>query len=121
VELLVVIAIVAILVSLVLPGLARRNQRPEVPNAATTCANGDRPGNLRSRERRSHSAPWQGVQQLFIVDRSEDWFNALPASIHQPTYLDLLLAGKSPQSTENNFFVCPAAKPTGHTNFLLMR
>jgi prepilin-type N-terminal cleavage/methylation domain-containing protein len=79
IELLVVIGIVAVLASLLLPSLARAKDRAR----ATQCVSNLRQWSIALSlyvEENEDCIPrrGQGVQPLFIIDRPEDWFNALP-------------------------------------------
>ncbi len=51
----------------------------------------------------------QGVQRLQIIDRPEDWFNALPPYLGSSSYHDLVRAGRPPRQGQKSFFVCPCA------------
>jgi prepilin-type processing-associated H-X9-DG protein len=58
------------------------------------------------------------VQPLFIIDRAEDWFNALPPVIDLANYQSLATSAAIPQPVDHAMFVCPNAKPTGFAHFL---
>lgn len=61
----------------------------------------------------------QGVQAVWIVDRPEDWFNALPPYMNLPSYYDLYAAGKAPKPHKQSVFVCPAAvEKKGYRHFI---
>lgn len=51
----------------------------------------------------------QGVQQVWIIDRAEDWFNALPPYFDMPTYHELSRNGRVPKPGAQSIFVCPSA------------
>jgi prepilin-type N-terminal cleavage/methylation domain-containing protein/prepilin-type processing-associated H-X9-DG protein len=119
VELLVVIAIIAVLASLLLPGLARVKGKAR----AIQCLSNLRQWNIALAiylHENEDCIPrrGQGVQPLFIVDRPEDWFNALPTAVALPSYLSLATTSAIPQPNERTIFVCPNAKPTGSAHFL---
>jgi prepilin-type processing-associated H-X9-DG protein/prepilin-type N-terminal cleavage/methylation domain-containing protein len=119
VELLVVIAVVAILASLLLPSLARAKDKART----TQCVSNLRQWNLTLSlylEENDECIPrrGQGVQPLFIIDRPDDWFNALPPLLSLPSYQELVMKNRIPAASENTIFACPAAKRTAHTNFL---
>lgn len=52
----------------------------------------------------------QGVQQVWRVDRPEDWFNALPPYLGMKPYSELASAGLAPRARDRSIFVCPSAK-----------
>lgn len=54
----------------------------------------------------------QGRQKLAQLDRPEDWFNALPPYLGQPTYQDLVANGKTPRPGDDSIFICPGVKPS---------
>lgn len=60
----------------------------------------------------------QGVRPVEILDRPDDWFNALPPYLGQPSYLELSRQGRAPRPKERSLFVCRVAKDLGKPNFL---
>ncbi len=119
VELLVVMAIIAVLAALLWPGLARAKDRART----TQCLSNLRQWNLALSlylPENEDCIPrrGQGVQPLFIIDRPEDWFNALPPVVGLPGYQSLATNSVIPQPAERAIFVCPNARPTGAANFL---
>lgn len=52
----------------------------------------------------------QGVQQVRVIDRPEDWFNALPPYIGEETYAAAVAAGRAPRPGVRSIFICPSAK-----------
>lgn len=119
VELLVVIAIIAVLAGLLLPGLARAKDKAR----ATQCLSNLRQWNLALSfylHENEDCIPrrGQGVQPLSNIDRPEDWFNALPPLLDQPSYQSLATNTAIPQAGDPTVFVCPNARPTGATHFL---
>lgn len=60
----------------------------------------------------------EGVQPVFIVDRPEDWINALPPYMGMLSYAELDAEGRAPKPGEHSIFVCPAAEPSGHAHFI---
>ncbi len=60
----------------------------------------------------------QGVQPLARIDRPEDWFNALPPYLEQPTYQELVNSGRQPKPDDDSIFVSPGTKSSGGTYFL---
>jgi prepilin-type processing-associated H-X9-DG protein/prepilin-type N-terminal cleavage/methylation domain-containing protein len=119
VELLVVIAVIAILASLLLPSLARAKGKAR----STQCLSNLRQWTLALSfylEENDDCIPrrGQGVQPLFIIDRPEDWFNALPPLVGLPGYYTLVTEENIPGPEERTIFACPAARRTAYTNFL---
>ena len=63
----------------------------------------------------------QGVQPVFLYDRTDDWFNCLTPYLEMPSYWELYQAGKTPKPHERSIFVCPAADASttaNSTNFI---
>jgi prepilin-type processing-associated H-X9-DG protein len=60
----------------------------------------------------------QGIQPVTLLDRPEDWFNALPPYLGQPGYGQLVSAGSRPGAGERSIFVRPGAKDPGGIVFL---
>lgn len=51
----------------------------------------------------------QGVQQVRRIERTEDWFNALPPYLGEKTYAELVKAGRPPRPGSKSIFICPSA------------
>src|SRR5262245_16263269 len=105
VELLVVIAIIAVLASLLLPSLARAKNRAR----ATQCISNLRQWSVALGLYLHENDEFiprrgQGVQPLFIVDRPEDWFNALPPLIDQHRYQALATNAAIPKPADRTIF-----------------
>lgn len=60
----------------------------------------------------------QGVRPVEIIDRPDDWFNALPPYLGSATYADLAQQGRAPKARELSVFVCREAEDLGKPNFL---
>jgi prepilin-type N-terminal cleavage/methylation domain-containing protein len=119
VELLVVLATIAVLASLLLPafGSARDKAR------STECLSNIRQWGLSFRQYaddNSDSLPrrGQGVQPLARIDRSEDWFNALPPYFASLPYQQLFAANQKLRPHSRSVFVCPVATDPGSNHFL---
>lgn len=52
----------------------------------------------------------QGVQQVFRIDRPEDWFNALPAYAGAVPYQQFFLGGGRVRPDDGSLFACPDAE-----------
>lgn len=60
----------------------------------------------------------QGVRPVEILDRPDDWFNALPPYLQMASYLELSQQNRAPRPGQKSIFVCPLAKDLGKPNFL---
>jgi prepilin-type N-terminal cleavage/methylation domain-containing protein/prepilin-type processing-associated H-X9-DG protein len=60
----------------------------------------------------------QGVQKVTVLDRPEDWFNALPPYLGQPGYGELVKTKRRPGENARSIFVRPGAKDPGGIVFL---
>jgi prepilin-type N-terminal cleavage/methylation domain-containing protein len=119
VELLIVIAILAILCSLLLPSLSRTGSKA----AAAQCISNLRQWGLAYRQYADDNKDFlprrgQGVQPLGLIDRSDDWFNALTSYFGSQPYQQLFAANQKFQARAKSVFVCPAAIDPGSTHFL---
>ena len=119
VELLVAIAIIAILASLLLPGLSRAQLRA----SSTQCVSNLRQWGLAYRQYADDNQDFlprrgQGVQPLAQIDRPEDWFNALPTYFNSPSYQQVFAANQKLKPRANSAFVCPVATDPGGAHFL---
>jgi prepilin-type N-terminal cleavage/methylation domain-containing protein len=119
VELLVVMAIIALLSALLLPALAGSKAK----SRAIECLNNLRQWGLSYRMYADDNGDFiprrgQGVQVLSQIDRSEDWFNALPPYFRSPTFQRLVVSGNRPAARARSLFICPAATDPGAPYFL---
>jgi hypothetical protein len=60
----------------------------------------------------------QGVQPLAVIDRTEDWFNALPSYFTLQPYQQIFAANGKLKPRSGSVFVCPAASDPGSNHFL---
>lgn len=118
VELLVVIAIIAILAALLLPTLANAKAK----SRTAQCTGNLRQWGLAFRMYADDNDDFlprrgQGVQALFQIDRSDDWFNALPPYLGFPAFNQLVAASNAPAARSSSVLVCPAASDPGGRYF----
>jgi prepilin-type processing-associated H-X9-DG protein/prepilin-type N-terminal cleavage/methylation domain-containing protein len=52
----------------------------------------------------------QGIQKLTIIDREDDWFNALPPYLDETPYHGMVNRGSAPRPGMKSVFVCPSAE-----------
>ena len=119
VELLVVISVLAMLAAFLLPALASGNAKAQ----STQCVNNLRQWGLAYRMYADDNHDYlprrgQGVQLLALIDRPDDWFNALPPYFGSKPYQDLVAASNAPAAHSRSIFVCPTAINPGGTYFL---
>jgi len=119
VELLVVIAMVALLAALVLPALASAKEKAR----STRCVDNLRQWGLAYRMFADDHHDFlprrgQGVQTLAVIDRPEDWFNALPVYFSLPGFQLMVTNNTKPAAHTQSVFICPAANNPGGTYFL---
>jgi prepilin-type N-terminal cleavage/methylation domain-containing protein len=119
VELLVVLAIIAILASLLLPGLSRAQAKAR----STQCISNLRQWALAYRQYADDNKDFlprrgQGVQPLAQIDRPEDWFNALPPYLNSRPYQQLFATNQKLKPRSISVFICPVATDPGSNHFL---
>jgi len=119
VELLVVIAIIALLAALILAALASAKCKAR----SSQCRNNLHQWGLTYRMYADDNNDFlprrgQGVQVLAVIDRPDDWFNALPPYFGTKTYKDLVANGLRPEAQSDSTFICPAADDPNGVYFL---
>lgn len=119
VELLVVVGTIALLVMLLMTGLANARGSAGRTACQTTLAQWGRAVGMYTDANKGYlPRRGQGAQPTSIVDRPEDWFNALPPLMNAPAYRDLVKAGRVPRPGESGIHVCrQATKPPGEHFF----
>ncbi|MGD0744892.1 MAG: prepilin-type N-terminal cleavage/methylation domain-containing protein [Verrucomicrobiota bacterium] len=119
VELLVVIAVIAILAALLLPVLASAKEKARSAQCVSNLRQwglaygmyaGDNDDYLPRRG--------QGVQKLALIDRPEDWFNALPSYFGLPSFQQMVTNNAKPATHTQSVFICRSAEDPGATYFL---
>jgi prepilin-type N-terminal cleavage/methylation domain-containing protein len=118
-ELLVVIALVAMLAALLLPILARAKEKAR----SSQCTGNLRQWGLAYEMYAADNGDFlprrgQGVQTLAVIDRPDDWFNALPGYFGLPTFQEMVAGKAQPAAHKPSVFICPTADNPGGTYFL---
>lgn len=115
IELLIVVSILALLVSILLPALSHAR---EITRAAICMSNLRHWGvglNCYMAEYNGYIPHrGQGIQKVTQIDRTGDWFNALPRYVNEKPYSTLYYAGCKPAPGDKSMFICPSAEfPAG--------
>lgn len=120
VELLIVVAVIGMLATMSVPILGRAVAAAE----STSCR-----ANLRlwgiglhayaNDSRGAVPRRGQGIQPLYYITRSADWFNCLPPYVHTQPYSTLVAAGQTPAPDDRSMFVCPSAREGSSTPYWL--
>jgi len=113
-ELLAVVAILALLMALCLPSLAEARKSAGRAACQSTLSQWAKAvimyadANYAYLPRRG-----QGAQPTVVIDRPEDWFNALPPLMKTTAYRDLVSAQHMPQPGQSSLYMCPQALNAG--------
>jgi prepilin-type N-terminal cleavage/methylation domain-containing protein/prepilin-type processing-associated H-X9-DG protein len=59
----------------------------------------------------------QGMNVTMMIDRPDDWFNALPSLLGRETYRDLAARGAMPRPGTADVWMCPRAVETDAPNY----
>ena len=119
VELLVVITSLAVLAAMLLPALAKAQEKAR----SAQCVDNLRQWGLAYRMYADDNDDFlprrgQGVQVLAEIDRPADWFNALPIYFGLVSFQAMVSNNVTPAAHDQSVFICPAAKNPGGTYFL---
>jgi prepilin-type processing-associated H-X9-DG protein/prepilin-type N-terminal cleavage/methylation domain-containing protein len=111
VEMLIVLGVIALLLSLLMPVMAKaRASASQVACASNLRQWGQAAANFMSVNNGNLPRRGQGVQPTNQVTRPQDWFNALPPLIQMKPYVDLVSANQIARpDSGNSLWVCPAA------------
>ena len=113
IELLVVLAIVGVLAALIAPALGYACGVAD----SVKCQSALKQWALAMRlyaQQNNGALPrrGQGVQPTATINRSEDWFNALPKVMGMPAYKEMDAAGDIPRPGDDGIWMCPSAHET---------
>ncbi len=113
IELLAVIGVIAVIVALLLPALTKARQQAGAIRCLANLHQWSVAINLYAGEYHNFlPRRGQGQQPTTVINRPEDWFNALPFEMRQPMYSDLVTAGAMPRVENTNLWICPQANNT---------
>lgn len=118
-ELLVVVAVIAVLATFAVGAISHVTKlRNQAESASRLRQWGTALGSYVSDNNGDLPRRGQGVQPVTVLDRPEDWFNALPPYLGQPGYGEVARSGNRPGESDRSIFVRPGAKGTEQTVFL---
>jgi prepilin-type processing-associated H-X9-DG protein len=108
VELLVVVGVIATLVALLLPAVAMARRIA----GQAQCASNLRQWAIALNEYADQNHDWlprrgQGKEPTEQLGWYDDWFNALPPLLRQPTYQQLVANRQMPQIGDHSVWICP--------------
>jgi prepilin-type N-terminal cleavage/methylation domain-containing protein/prepilin-type processing-associated H-X9-DG protein len=112
VELLVAVSVIGMLCALLLPAI----QQSRSAARRTVCQSNLKQWALSAQiyaDTHNGRLPYrgQGIQPTTRLDSPDDWINALPPSMDESPYVDLVLAGSKPQPGQGSIWMCPEAAP----------
>ncbi len=119
VELLVVVTSLAVLAAMLLPALAKAQEKAR----SAQCVDNLRQWGLAYRLYADDNDDFlprrgQGVQVLAEIDRPADWFNALPVYFGLSSFQQMVTNNVTPAAHTQSVFICPTANDPGGTYFL---
>jgi prepilin-type N-terminal cleavage/methylation domain-containing protein/prepilin-type processing-associated H-X9-DG protein len=119
IELMVVIGIIAVLAGLLLGSVARAKEKTRTIQCVSNLKQWGTALFFYTADNEDYTPRrGQGVQPVMVINRAEDWFNALPPLLGLPTYETLAAGGRIPEAHETTVFSCPRAQRGTHSNFL---
>jgi prepilin-type processing-associated H-X9-DG protein len=118
IELLVVVAVVGALMALLLPAM----HQSRAAARRIVCQSNLRQWVLAAHIHASKNFGYlprrgQGSQPTKILNRPEDWFNALPLQMEERPYLELSQLGLIPRAGDNSVWICPEAQAINQPTF----
>jgi len=63
----------------------------------------------------------QGVMPTSVLNRPEDWFNAVPPLMENSAYIDLVTLNSQPKAQDNSVWICPEAQELDQQALLTYR
>jgi prepilin-type N-terminal cleavage/methylation domain-containing protein/prepilin-type processing-associated H-X9-DG protein len=110
VELLTVIGIIALLMGLLLPALSMAKRSAGQVRCAANLRQWSLAANLYAMQFQNFlPRRGQGVQPTNVLNRDDDWFNALPVLMNMQPFQDLVAAGTPPTAGGDSVWICPQA------------
>ena len=119
VELLVVVALMGVIAALLLPALAAAKERARIAQCTDNLCQWGLAYRMYADDNDDFlPRRGQGVQPLFEIDRSADWFNALPDYFGLISFQMMITNNAPPAAHSQSVFICPSATAPGGTYFL---
>lgn len=109
-ELLIIIGLIAILISLLLPAVGSARRRA----GCVACLSNLRQWAIAANQYAGDCHNFlprrgQGQQPTAVINRPEDWFNALPVEMRTSAYMDLVNRNQMPGVGSQSLWICPQA------------